>query len=633
MCGIAGFWSERLGAPRDLLACMVQRLHHRGPDSSGHWQAEHGGPLLGHARLAIVDLSVHGHQPMHCAEGRYTLCYNGEIYNHLELRQALAPQVWRGHSDTETLLAGITRWGVERTLQQAVGMFAIALWDAQERCLWLARDRLGEKPLYLARCNGGIAFASELKALLPVPGINLDVDPQAVDLYLQLGTVPAPLSIYQGICKLMPGELMRLDAPGAEPSRQRYWQLPLDTTGIDTSEDDAALTEFERLLLQSITGQRLADVPLGTFLSGGVDSSLITALLQQCSDRPVRSFSIGFAGSEHDESAQAAAVARHLGTEHTELQVSADDALALVPRLAGIWDEPFADASQIPTLLLSRLTREHVTVALSGDAGDELFGGYNRHRAAARWWPRMQRLPLGLRRALAAVLKAPSARSWDRAGAALNWLRPHSLPSAMGEKVQKFAALAGATGPEDAYLGSLLHWAQPPLRQGHQGAPALVSLPHMTLPEAMMRWDLLGYLPDDILVKVDRAAMCHSLETRVPLLDHRIVEFALRQPLSRKIRGGQTKWMMRQLLYRRVPRELIERPKQGFSLPLDQWLRGPLRPWAEELLQPNRLEAVADLDPTPIRRCWDEHLRGQRNHAQRLWTVLMLQAWHALPRT
>jgi len=361
---------------------MVQRLHHRGPDSSGHWQAEHGGPLLGHARLAIVDLSVHGHQPMHCAEGRYTLCYNGEIYNHLELRQALAPQVWRGHSDTETLLAGITRWGVERTLQQAVGMFAIALWDAQERCLWLARDRLGEKPLYLARCNGGIAFASELKALLPVPGINLDVDPQAVDLYLQLGTVPAPLSIYQGICKLMPGELMRLDAPGAEPSRQRYWQLPLDTTGIDTSEDDAALTEFERLLLQSITGQRLADVPLGTFLSGGVDSSLITALLQRCSDRPVRSFSIGFAGSEHDESAQAAAVARHLGTEHTELQVSADDALALVPRLAGIWDEPFADASQIPTLLLSRLTREHVTVALSGDAGDELFGGYRRYHKA-----------------------------------------------------------------------------------------------------------------------------------------------------------------------------------------------------------------------------------------------------------
>lgn len=628
MCGIAGLWAPDLPDGTAQVAAMVRRLHHRGPDSSGLWSAPAAGPQLGQARLAIVDLSEHGHQPMHSASGRYTLTYNGEIYNHAELRRQLGPRVWRGHADTETLLAAIEHWGLEGTLQRAVGMFALALWDAEERSLTLARDRLGEKPLYLASLPRGLGFASELKALLSLPGVNLAVDATAVDLYLQRGVVPAPRTIHQGIRKLPPGHWVRFRQADERPATQPWWQLPAADLPRETGSDEDALAEFERLLSHSLQGQSIADVPLGAFLSGGVDSSLVTAMLQEQSRQPVRTFSIGFAESGYDESAQARAVARHLGTDHTELHVGPGDALALVPTLAGVWDEPFADASQIPTLLLARLTRQHVTVALSGDGGDELFGGYNRHLAAARLWPRVSGWPLVLRRPLAATLAAVPARTWDAVGSGLNRLRTGTTPSALGEKLHKLGRLVGARDAAEAYRAALVHWPDTAALRGRPVDPMPLSpATAPTLAEQMMHWDLQGYLPDDILVKVDRAAMRHSLETRVPLLDHRLVEFACRQPLSRKIRGGQSKWLMRQALYRRVPQALIERPKQGFSLPLDSWLRGPLRAWADELLDPATLKAQGWLQAATVRSTWQQHLSGQNNHAQALWTVLMFQAW------
>jgi len=610
----------------DRLARMVRTLHHRGPDSSGLQHTGDGAPWLGQARLAIVDLSEHGRQPMRSASGRYWLTFNGEIYNHPQLRQALGLQPWRGHSDTETLLAVIERWGIDEALRQTVGMFAIALWDNDTRTLTLARDRLGEKPLYVASLPGGMAFASELKALLDLPGLDLTIDEQAVGHFLQRGCVPAPWTIHRGVRKLLPGHLLRLVAPTDTGPAQAWWSLPQDMGKGTPSDDTQALAEFERLLLQSLQGQRLADVPLGAFLSGGVDSSLVTALLQTISDRPVRSFSIGFADSAYDESSQARAVARHLGTDHTELQVNAGDALALVPTLVDVWDEPFADASQIPTLLLAQLTRRHVTVALSGDGGDELFGGYNRHMAAIRFEPRMRAWPQLARRAAAAALRAVPAETWDAGAGLARRLAPSKVPSALGEKIDKLASLVGAGDAADAYRMITRHWPASALR-----CPAppqsLAATGGLSMAEQMMVWDLQSYLPDDVLVKVDRAAMRHSLETRVPLLDHRLVEFATRQPLSRKIRGRTSKWLMRQLLYRHVPRELIERPKQGFSVPLDAWLRDPLRGWADELLAPTALKLQPWLDAAAVGTAWAEHLSGRKNNAQRLWTALMLMAW------
>lgn len=626
MCGIAGLWAPNHPDPRNRVAAMVRTLHHRGPDSQGQWSAPDAGPCFGHARLSVVDLSAQGHQPMLSASGRYAITFNGEIYNHQALRHDLGVHPWRGHSDTESLLAAIERWGVRAALQRAVGMFAFGLWDHELKTLTLARDRLGEKPLYYAHGERGFAFASELKALRSVEGVDLSLDPHALGLYLQLGQVPAPLSIHRGIRKLAPGTLMALQHAGGEPELEPYWRLPSAPAQTDASSDAEAIEQLEALLQQSVRGQLMSDVPLGVFLSGGVDSSLIAALMQRASSRPVRSFSIGFDEAEFDESPQARAVARHLGTEHTELRVTAADAIALVPLLPRIYDEPFADSSQIPTLLLSQLTRGHVTVALSGDGGDELFGGYNRHIAAARFWPAAARVPAVLRRQLAQGLAVVPASWWDAAGAGLRLTG--AAPSSLGEKLQKLAALLGARDVTDAYLSTLLHWAEPGALLGRAAArPVLAPAYGATLAEHMMAWDLQGYLPDDILVKVDRAAMAHSLETRVPLLDHRIVEFALRTPLHRKIRDGQSKWLLRQVLYRHVPRTLIERPKQGFSIPLDRWLRGPLRDWAESLLTPTALEDAGWLQPAPIRTVWRQHLGGQRNHQQRLWTVLMFQAW------
>jgi asparagine synthase (glutamine-hydrolysing) len=628
MCGIAGLWMPDLPDAGAQVAGMIRRLHHRGPDDDGLWSAPAGGACLGQARLAIVDLSQEGHQPMHSASGRYTITFNGEIYNHMALRRELGEQPWRGHADTESFLAAIERWGVDAALERAVGMFAFALWDREARVLTLARDRLGEKPLYYAATPRGVAFASELKALKRLPGVDLGVDEQAVGLYLQLGCVPAPLSIHRGVRKLLPAHTLTWRAPDAAPVARRYWHGPDQETAIDTSSDAEALARFEALLEDSVRGQLMADVPLGTFLSGGVDSSLVTAIMTRVGDQRVRSFSIGFDAAEFDESAQARAVATHLGTDHTELHVSARDALDVVPTLADVYDEPFADSSQIPTLLLAKLTRRHVTVALSGDGGDELFGGYNRHVAAARLWPRLERVPGALRRPVAGTLAAVPANWWDGAGA---WMRRRdaaAAPSALGEKLHKLSGLVGARDAAEAYRAALLQWRAPAELLGRPVDVAPLPAPTAaTLPEQMMRWDMQGYLPDDILVKVDRAAMRHSLETRVPLLDHRVVGFALAQPLERKIRNGRSKWLMRELLYRHVPRELIERPKQGFALPLDAWLRGPLREWAEGLLEPSALRAAGWLEAAPVERAWREHLSGRRNHQQRLWNLLMLQSW------
>jgi len=628
MCGIAGMWMPEVGASDALVGEMIVRLGHRGPDSTGRWQGSVDTPSLGQARLAIVDLSEQGSQPMHSASGRYTITYNGEIYNHLALRDALGPHAWRGHSDTETLIEAIDAWGLDKALQRSVGMFAIALWDHRERTLTLVRDRLGEKPLYIARTARGLAFASELKALTLVPDVDLGVDEEAVALYLQLGNVPAPLSIYRGIRKLEPAHRITFRSPTAGAVAERYWDPTVAAGSVDDCSDEEALERFESLLMDSVRGQLLADVPLGSFLSGGVDSSLITSMMQRASSTRVRSFSIGFAEAEFDESVQARAVADHVGTDHTELHVTASDALELIPTIPDVYDEPFADASQIPTLLLAQLTRRHVTVALSGDGGDELFGGYTRYLAANRLWPLLQRIPAPLRSGAASLLTAVPARWWDGVNAIRGRHDSANTTTALAEKLHKLAGLIGAPDWSAAYRAAIVHWDNPSTLMGRPARGVQLAAPTAdTLAEQMMRWDILGYLPDDILVKVDRATMRHSLEARTPLLDHRIVEFALAQPLSRKIRNRESKWLMRQLLYRHVPRSLIERPKKGFTLPLGTWLRGPLREWASDMLSPSALKAAGWLESVPVQRAWQEHLSGLRNNQQRLWILLMLQAW------
>jgi len=649
MCGIAGFWQApgaRAADPAAIARAMADTLIHRGPDDAGVWVDLEAGIALAHRRLSIVDLSPEGHQPMRSASGRYVTVFNGEIYNYRSLRAELeaegaAPQ-WRGHSDTEVLLAAIERWGLEAALRRFVGMFAFALWDAQARALHLVRDRMGEKPLYYGWAGNALVFASELKAICAYPGFRRDVDPDALALYLRYGCVPAPYAIFAGTNKLLPGTILRIEARDLlvrrHPVLQPYWTLAGATTdGVRTLSTGSAkvLTdELDKALRAAVAGQMVADVPLGAFLSGGVDSSTVVALMQVQSSRPVRSFSIGFSESDYDEAGHAKRVARHLGTDHCELYVTSRDALAVVPSLPVMYDEPFADSSQVPTFLVSRLARQSVTVSLSGDGGDELFGGYNRHRwgrSLRRWlgWA-----PGGLRRGLARGVASRPPADWDRTFARLSALLPRGLRyKAAGDKLHKLAGLLSADSDETLYQLMVSFWpdgvarraAGYPLPPGWiaHGTPAALR----SMPERMMYLDALGYLPDDILVKVDRAAMSVSLETRVPLLDHRVVELAWRLPLRMKLHGGQGKWLLRQVLYRYVPRELIERPKQGFAVPLDSWLRGPLRDWAEALLDERRLAREGFLDPALIRKRWQEHLSGARNWQHHLWIALMFQAW------
>jgi asparagine synthase (glutamine-hydrolysing) len=647
MCGITGTLGTR-GEPEHILRRIVTRMSdaivHRGPDGSGEWVDACHGIALGHRRLAIVDLSEHGRQPMTSTCGRYTVVYNGEIYNHLELRAGLDGFAWRGHSDTETLLACFTRHGVIEALPKLVGMFALAVWDRDDHALILARDRMGEKPLYVGKLPGGdFVFGSELKALRAHPRWHAEVDRDALTLLLRHNAVPAPHSIYRGVTKLMPGHWMRVEAGSGRTTSGCYWDLKRvafegrrPQAAPAPAADDAATDALEALLSDAVRGQMLSDVPLGAFLSGGVDSSTVVALMCKLQGASkVRSFAIGFDEAGFDEAVHAKAVARHLGTDHTELYVTARDALDVIPRLPSLYDEPFADSSQIPTFLVCQMARKHVTVALSGDAGDELFAGYTRYRIAHDLWRKLSRLPVASRRAMARGVLAVPPSAWQAVMAAPMALMPQwrRLPNA-ADKLHKFAAtVLPARDPAAMYRALVSHWSEPAQVVLGASEPATL-LQDTEIPaklsddvERMSLIDQLTYLPDDILVKVDRAAMGVSLETRVPMLDHRVVEFAWQLPMHQKIRDGQSKWLLRQVLYRHVPRELIERPKQGFGVPLDQWLRGPLREWADDLLSPSRLRSEGFFDAAAVQRKWAEHTSGRRNWQYQLWDILMFQAW------
>jgi asparagine synthase (glutamine-hydrolysing) len=647
MCGIAGFvggaWTTSAKV-KATLARMARSIRHRGPDHSDIWLDEPARIGFAHNRLAILDLSVAGNQPMHSHGGRYVIVYNGEIYNHLAIRDelsdaGLAPN-WNGHSDTETLLAAIDGWGIRGALERSTGMFAFALWDRAERTLTLARDRLGEKPLYYGRQypGGPFLFGSELKALATHPQFRPDVDRRALTLLLRYNYIPAPFSIYSGIAKLPAGTLLTLRDGDSDPVIQQYWSgaAVADAGATDPLRlgEDEALNALEQRLEAAIAGQMIADVPLGAFLSGGVDSSMVVALMQKLSSRPVKTFTIGFHEAGFNEAQYAKAVARHLGTDHTELYVTPAEARGVIPKLPEIYDEPFADSSQIPTHLVSVLARDHVTVSLSGDGGDELFGGYNRYLFTSELWGKISAVPKPLRAVAARAMAAVPAAAWTRFGNAAGGLLPKlAQVSRLGDKVHKGAGLLHSESMDELYGGMLSLWRDPE----HVVIGATEPLSHATgaaLPaerlggiERMMALDLVGYLPDDILVKVDRAAMAVSLETRVPYLDHNVVEFAWRLPFDLKIRDGQTKWILRELLYRHVPRELIERPKMGFGVPIGEWLRGPLRDWAEALLDERRLRREGFFRPEPIRRLWEAHSSGRIDEQYRLWVVLMFQSW------
>jgi asparagine synthase (glutamine-hydrolysing) len=639
MCGIAGFFcQEPLTADAiDIAQAMGNRLRHRGPDGRSEWIDADAGVALAHRRLAIVDLTPAGSQPMVSADGRWVISFNGEIYNHAALRRELegrqeAP-AWRGHSDTETLLAAIAAWGIGKTIERSVGMFALALWDRRQRVLTLVRDRLGEKPLYYGLQGGVLLFGSELAALRAHPSWRGDIDRDALALMLQYGYVPTPRSIHTGIRKLPAGTMLHLSRPSdADAAPTTYWSvqdvaLAGARAPLEMSDDDA-VNELEFLLRRSIEGQRMADVPLGAFLSGGIDSTTIVAMMQSMSSTPVRTFTIGLPDASLDESADARSIAQYLGTRHTELVVTAAEALRVIPELPRLYAEPFADASQIPTYLVSQLARREVTVSLSGDAGDELFGGYERYR----WAARVAAVPPALRRACGLALRAFPAEAWSTMLAPISPLLPREFRVRdRADRLRKLASVFGARTDDEVYRQVVAFWppGTNPASHGVEPYTAFTDPPCGDLEFAtrMMLLDLRTYLPDDILVKVDRAAMAASLETRVPLLDHRIVEFALRLPLHQKIRAGRGKWILRQLLERHVPRVLTERPKKGFGIPIHAWLRGPLREWAEGLLAEDRLRRAGLVDPAPVRELWRQHLSGRSDWGYRLWPVLMFEAW------
>jgi asparagine synthase (glutamine-hydrolysing) len=638
MCGIAGFLDPKRRSGdnelKALAAGMAGALRHRGPDAQGVWVDEQAGLALGHARLSIIDLSPAGAQPMQSANGRFVLSYNGEVYNAGELRAELerAGHVFRGHSDTEVLVEGFAEWGIAATVERLIGMFAFAVFDRRERVLTLARDRLGIKPLYWGRVDGRVVFASELKAFAAMPDFAPQIDRQALAAFLCTGYVPAPSSIYDGIEKLEPGTLLEIREDGTTRS-ERYWSLlDVATRGqgavLDIDEAEAG-DRLESLLTDAVTRRMVADVPLGVFLSGGIDSSTVTALMQANSPSPVKSFTIGFEDTGYDEAAQAKAVAAHLGTDHTELTVTAEEAQSVIPRLPQIYDEPFADSSQIPTFLVSEMTRKHVTVALSGDGGDELFAGYNRYGQGLRAARALKMLPRPVAAGLATMIGAIPPAALDR----LFGLVPAGLrPRLAGDKLLK---LAGVLGQDTAgYYRTLVSpWAEAwSLVEGAaRPEPTAFGAATRDRFDSDLAWmqyaDSVTYLPDDILTKVDRASMAVSLEARVPLLDHRVVDFAWHLPGAFKIRGGQGKWLLRQLLHKYVPKHLVERPKMGFGVPIDAWLRGPLKDWAADLLNPAAMTEQGLIDPRPVQEKWNEHQSGRRNWQYFLWNVLMFEAW------
>jgi asparagine synthase (glutamine-hydrolysing) len=649
MCGIAGLFRTGGGEENELRAiakAMTDALAYRGPDGDGYWTNASTGIAFGHRRLSILDLSQAGSQPMHSDCGRLTVTFNGEIYNHLDIRSELeaagAAPNWRGHSDTETLLCAIRHWGVEAALQRLAGMFALALWDAKEQTLTLARDRFGEKPLFYGWSGKDLVFASELKALAKHPSWSPTLDRASLTSFMRYAYVPAPATIWAGIQKLPSASCVTFGpgvVAGAMPAPKPYWSLREMVTaaqGSRIADEREAIAELQRLLSMAVKRQCLSDVPLGAFLSGGIDSSTIVALMQAQASQPVRTFTIGFREDAFDEAAEARKVAAHLGTSHTELYVDSETARNVIPNLPTMYDEPFGDSSQIPTHLVSALARQHVTVALSGDAGDELFGGYNRHVWGNSLNQRFGAMPAPLRRALGVFLRAISP---EPVGTIARMAAP-LLPSRFnvrraGDQVAKLARIIGSTSVDDMYreLCSVDNDPALTVLQGKERASwsgdemdkvtfQLDPLDRMTLA------DSLSYLTDDILQKVDRAAMAVALETRVPFLDKDVVEFAARIPPGMKVREGRGKWLIRQVLYQHVPAALVDRPKTGFGVPIDDWLRGPLKPWASDLLSPARLRAQNLFSVSRVSTRMDEHMSGRKNHGYWLWNVLMAQAWH-----
>jgi len=653
MCGITGFIGfNNLNATNVYGSAkqMGEAILHRGPDNIGIWSDNENQVALIHSRLSILDLSSAGHQPMESASGRYVIIFNGEIYNHNNLRRKLenlqsstaVGKEWHGHSDTETFLACIEAWGLEVSLNHTVGMFAIALWDKQDKTLSLARDRLGEKPLYYGCQRGVFMFGSELKALKAHPAFEAKIDRNSLTLHLRHNYIPTPYSIYQGIKKLPPGTILKLHvriglfAISDLPEPIQYWSLEnVINGGRDfpfKGGDSDAVDILDRLLKDSVKQQMLADVPLGAFLSGGIDSSTIVSLMQAQSVYPVKTFSIGFNEEGYNEAVHAKAVAKHLGTEHTELYVTSQQAMDVIPRLTSLYDEPFSDSSQIPTFLVSEMTRQHVTVSLSGDAGDELFGGYSRYNYSEKLWRMVGALSLSGRIGLAKAIQKIPTEVWDLFSSPFKPFIPLRMRN-IGDKAHKLAAILDSFNQLDFYRNFISHWSsEEDVVIGGSELNYYFNQEHKIMRDIgyidlMMMVDTLTYLPDDILCKVDRAAMGVSLETRVPFLDHRVVEFSWRLPLSMKIRNGQGKWILRQVLKKYIPKEMIDRPKMGFSIPIDAWLRGPLRDWAESLLNESRLRNEGFFNPAPIRQKWLEHLSGRRNWQYHLWNVLMFQAW------
>ena len=641
MCGITGFWTPS-GLDRDSseqLRRMTDALRHRGPDDAGAWLDPSAGVALGHRRLSIIDLSPEGHQPMVSASGRYVIVYNGEIYNFRGLRaeEERAGVRFRGHSDTEVLLAAIERRGVEAAVCSAAGMFAFALWDRESRRLHLVRDRIGEKPLYYGWVGGTLLFGSELKSLRAHRSWRADIDRDALALFMRFAYVPAPRSIYSGMAKVPQASIVTVAAEGTVETNE-YWRLA-DVirrgreTPLDGSEEEVVST-VERRLSETIGEQMVSDVPLGAFLSGGIDSSTIVALMQGQSSRPVRTFTIGFHEAGYNEAESAKAVARHLGTDHTELYVTPEEALAVIPRLPTIYDEPFGDSSQIPTFLVAEMARRHVTVALSGDGGDEMFGGYNRYFLGRQIWRGLAPVPMWFRRAGASAIRSVRPETWQTVlGTAQGLLPRRARLAHVGDRIHKLADVLAVPSSRLMYRKLASHWAEPEslvvggtdrdvLTGAGTGLPA-----DLSFVEWMMAVDTRTYLADDIMVKVDRAGMAVSLESRAPFLDHRIVELAWRAPFRSKVRGQEGKWVVRRILARYVPPALTNRPKMGFGLPIDKWLRGPLKRWASDLLESGRLKREGYLAPEPVVRKWQEHLTGRRNWQYQLWDVLMFQAW------
>lgn len=652
MCGIAGCFVPSTMRTSHELESLVSRMTgavaHRGPDDQGLWVDAHHGVALGHRRLSIIDLSLAGHQPMLSHTGRYIIAFNGEIYNYRELKAELEQASsqashlrFQGSSDTEVMLAAFDCWGVEGAIPKFNGMFAFAVWDQQARSLILARDRCGEKPLYYGWAGDEFVFGSELKALRVHPKFQSAISRHALVLFMRFGYVPTPYSIYENVWKLPPASILRIDTNsevGTSPAASEYWSLEaIAESGCRnqlTLDDAAATNQLDTLLTDSVKLRMVADVPLGAFLSGGIDSSTIVALMQKCSNRPVRTFTIGLRESNFNEAAFAEKVAAHLGCEHTELYVTHLQAIDAIGQLPVLYDEPFADSSQIPTYLVSRLARQHVTISLSGDGGDEIFGGYNRYQWADAFWRNAGGVPVRARRQLARLLQRLPYPVWQSILGVIEPMLPASVQlSNPADKLQKIASNLPADSRESLYLGLVSQWTDP--MKVVRGVSQLPDSPTPLgrwpqLPDfihEMMYMDSVTYLPDDILVKLDRASMGVGLETRVPFLDHRIVEFSWQLPRKMKFRNGQTKWLLKQVLSRYVPARLTERPKAGFGIPIHEWLRGPLRDWAEALIEPDRLQREGYLDPEPVRQKWVEHLTGKYNHVHALWNVLMFQLW------